>query len=357
MASSKEKSKYQRLTESLREQIQSGRLQPEDRLPSFSEMRAQHGATPTTVERVYSLLERDGLVKREKGRGVFVATPAQLPANGVIGIVGLQNSYTLHPWGLHLLEGIRQVAQTAEKELLLVHRISLEPDLKWEKVDGVLNLEPTTQIVTPYLPPGMPFVSALTRAKGHSSVVVDETGGVREAVQYLLDLGHRKIGYLIQNSMVHAPFLRPRIMAYREALQIAGIEADSRWLRNMDGRFSYRECGSRDMKRWLADNWRELGCTALLVQNDDTAIGVMQALQEAGIQVPGDVSVVGFDSTEISEYCTPHLTSIKVPLHDVGAQAMQLLLQLMQGEPLQPTTYELPTGLVVRASTTAPRTS
>ncbi len=356
MPSSPTASKYKLLAESLREQIQTGQLQPEDRLPSFSEMRARHGATPTTVERVYSLLERDGLVKREKGRGVFVARPLASRTNGVVGIVGLHSSYTSHPWGMHLLEGIQQVAREAEKELLLVYRIPTDPNLKWEKIDAVLNLEPTTQIVTPYLPPGMPFVSALTRAKGYSSVVVDETGGVREAVQHLVSLGHRRIGYLIQDSMYHAPFLRPRITAYGEALQSAGIEADARWVRNLEGRPPYREGGYNNMKSWLADDWHELGCTALLVQNDDTAVGVMQALQEEGIQVPGDVSIIGFDSTEISEYCTPHLTSVKVPLQEVGAQAMQLLLQLMQGESLQPTTYELPTNLVVRGSSATART-
>lgn len=347
-------SKYKQIAESLRAQIQSGQLQPEDRLPSFSEMRARHGATPTTVERVYSLLERDGLVKREKGRGVFVAQPQASPVNGVVGIVGLKSSYILHPWGLRLLDGIRQVAAAAEKELLLIHRIPEEAGLKLEKVDGILNLEPTTEIVVPYLPPGIPFVSALTRVKDRVSVVVDEPGGVREAMAHLLGLGHRRIGYLIQNSMYHAPFLRPRIMAYREALLMAQIEADGRWLRNLDGVPPYRECGYKNMKRWLADGWAELGCTALLVQNDDTAIGVMQALQEAGIRVPDDVSVVGFDGTEIGEYCTPHLTSVDVPLQDVGAQAMQLLLQQMASKPLPPTAYELPTRLVVRASTASP---
>jgi DNA-binding LacI/PurR family transcriptional regulator len=348
-------SKYKQIAESLREQIQSGQLQPEDRLPSFSEMRAQHGATPTTVERVYSLLERDGLVKREKGRGVFVARPQASRIHGVIGIVGLHSSYTAHPWGIHLLEGIQQVAREAEKELLLIYRISAEPNLKWEKIDAVLNLEPTTQIVTPHLPLGMPFVSALTRAKGYSSVLVDETGGVREAVQHLVNLGHQRIGYLIQDSMYHAPFLQPRITAYREALQSAGIQADARWVRNLEGRPPYREGGYNNMQRWLAHSWHELGCTALLVQNDDTAIGVMQALQEAGIRVPDDVSIVGFDSTEISEYCTPHLTSVKVPLQEVGAQSMRLLLQLMENQPHQPIAYELPTNLVVRASTAPPR--
>lgn len=354
MASTLENTKYQRIAQRLREQIRSGELQPEDRLPSFSEMRLQYGATTTTVERVYSLLEQEGLVKREKGRGIFVAQPHAVRTNGVIGIVGLEHTPAAvsHPWSMHLLAGIREAAGQANKELLLYHQLS-NSAIKWEKVDGVLNLEPYGPNILPHLPIGMPFVSALTRINGTVSVVADEAGGVRLAIEHLLNLGHRRIAYLITHATPKVPFLRPRIAAYQDALGDAGIEPNPRWLRHLalNGSPSYQEHGYNNMVQWLADDWHELGCTALLAQNDDTAIGAMQALQEAGIRIPDDVSVVGFDGTEIGKYCTPHLTTISMPLQAIGRQAMELLLRQIQEEPIPPAAVELPTHLEVRAST------
>jgi len=355
MASTLEKAKYQRIAQDLREQIRSGVLQPGDRLPSFSEMHAQHGATTTTVERSYTILQQEGLVKREKGRGIFVAEPGRPLMSDMIGVTGIEApaSYPTHPWAMQLLAGIRKVAAQAEKEIILYPRPAYAT-IKREKVDGILNLEPYHHHLS-HLPADMPLVSALSRFEGRASVVGDEAGGVRHAVEHLLELGHRRIGYLAQNWMVHAPSLRPRITAYREALLMAGIDADERWLRVMEDQPPYRECGYDNMKRWLADDWDEMGCTALLAQNDDIAIGAMQALLEAGLRIPGDVSIIGFDGTDLGKYCLPHLTSVALPLEEIGAQAMQLLLQSINGEPVPFSTLELPTRLVLRDSTAKPR--
>ncbi len=352
--------KYNRIAQILRQQIRSGELQPKDRLPSFSEMRLQHDATTTTVERVYSILEQEGLVKREKGRGIFVAHPEQTPINGIIGITGLElgPAFAAHPWPMHLLNGIRKVAAAAEKEIILYPRPS-DTNIKWERVDGIINLEPYQPYILPHLPIGMPVVGTFTRSEGHISVVSDEAGGTRSAVEHLLQLGHRRIAYLITHATPQVSFLHLRITAYQNALLNVGITPDPRWLRHLNAKdsYSYQDYGYRNMQEWLKDDWKELGCTALLAQNDDVAIGAMQAMQQAGIRIPEDVSVIGFDGTEIGKYCMPHLTSVALPLEEIGAQAMQLLLQLIREEHVPFSTLELPTQLIVRNSTAPPKTS
>ncbi len=358
MSSTLENTKYQRIADVLREKIRSRELQPEDRLPSFSEMRSHYGATTTTTERVYSILEQEGLVKREKGRGIFVAHPEQPPINGIIGITGLDlnSAFATHPWPMHLLNGIRKVAAAAEKEIILYPRPS-DANIKWERVDGIINLEPYQPYILPYLPIGMPVVGTFTRSEGHISVVGDEAGGIRSAVEHLLGLGHRRIAYLITHDTPQVPFLQPRITAYQNTLHNAGITPDTHWLRHLDaeGSCSYQEYGFRNMEQWLRDDWKDLGCTALLAQNDDIAIGAMQAMQQAGISIPEDVSVIGFDGTEIGKYCMPHLTSVALPLEEIGVQAMQLLLKLIREEPMPFSTLEVPTQLVIRNSTAPPK--
>ena len=358
MASTLEKAKYQRIAHSLREQIRNGDLRPGDRLPSFSEMHAQHGATTTTVERSYTILQQEGLVKREKGRGVFVAQPEPAPTTGTIGVFGIGlTDMNAHPWHMHLLTGIRKMAQQAGKEILLYPFLP-DADLKWEKVDGILNLDPNFLHIVPYLPPNMPFISALTKIAGHTSVVPDEASGIRQAVRHLVELGHRRIAYLIMHGVPELSFLTPRITAYQDALREVGIKPDIRWLRRLEpDNPHYQENGHHEMKQWLGEDWHELGCTALLTQNDDVAIGAMQALQQSGMSVPDDVSVIGFDGTEIGKYCLPHLTSVALPLDEIGAQAMDFLLRIIKEEPVPFSTLELPTSLIIRRSTTVAKTN
>lgn len=348
--------KYKILAERTRREIESGTLRPGDRLSSFSEMREQFGATPTTVQRVYALLESEGLIVREHGRGVFVAAPQAPPSSGVIGVTGLKDNFMSHPWNMHLLSGARQAAESTRKEILLLNPHSV---IRWEKIDGVLNLEPAFEDAGPRLPPGIPFVSALTAVKNRSNVVADEAGGVCKAMQHLLALGHRRIAYLISYQTPDVKFLRPRVEAYQNSLRDAGIKANQKWLRHLKYRDSYRESGWRDMAQWLREDWAALDCTALLAQNDDTAIGAMQALREADLQIPHDVSVIGFDGTELGEYCTPHLTSVEMPLREIGRRAVESLLQQMKHEEetqnANRTTLILPTRFKLRASTASPK--
>ena len=122
--------------------------------------------------------------------------------------------------------------------------------------------------------------------------------------------------------------------AYQETLRGAGIEPDPRWVRPLipypESWINYKsfvDRGYEKMKLWLGSNWAELNCTAILAHNDETAIGVIQALNDVGISAPDQVSVIGFDGTEISDYVRPNLATVKVPLEEVGAVATAILLR------------------------------
>lgn len=340
--------KYSRLATHLRRQIESGALSTGDRLPSFAQLRAQFGANATTVERAYKVLEQENLIVREHRRGVFVAEPQRKTLTGVIGVGGITFAQRRRfPYYSHLMEGIQQAAENAQREILLLRDASA---IRWEKVDGVL-LNPTHDIRTQpalSLPPGMPCVSLLAPLDGVVSVTADEAGGVRAAMQHLLELGHRRIAFLI------SPILTQRIAAYHGALQAAGIAPLPEWIRHARGETgrTYREIARTAMQQWLREDWKKLGCTAIITQNDDAATGVLEALGEAELNVPEEVSVVGFDGTEISELSTPALTTVELPLQEIGAMGVELLLRQMQGEPVKIAALALPTRLQTRASTT-----
>ncbi len=187
---------------------------------------------------------------------------------------------------------------------------------------------------------GIPIV--LTNCREYAySVSTDNLHGGRLAVDYLLQLGHTRIGYIATDPQKQAN--RSRLAGYRQALQERGIAFDPALVGVGDGR---AEGGKRGMQQLLALNPPP---TAVFCYNDMTAIGAAAALREAGLRVPDDVSLVGFDDIDWAAYSNPPLTTVRQPRRELGRRAMQMLLELLAGEE-SPTKVVLQGELVVRAS-------
>lgn len=339
--------KYARLADGIRQRIFDGDLQPGDRLPSFSEFRAQEGVTVSTVEKVFSTLERDGLIERFHGRGVFVKQKSK--ATKCLGFISRKQETAA--WGLYWLqfmEGLQAAAHDAHYDILLINPGRLS---SWQdKVDGVIFHEMTFKDYE-QIKSSLAQVNVISSVPGLASVVADEFGGSHQAVRHLLDLGHSRIAYLLDDSKWQTQM---RLTAYRAALREAGVEASPDWVRIFDdvgeGKF-WGHLGKVQMTEWLANGWQELGCTALLCHNDEVAIGVMEALHEHGVKIPEDLSLVGYDGTILCETAHPKLTSIKVPLREIGSRAATLLIEQIESGKTDAVTLSLPTTLQLRGST------
>jgi GntR family transcriptional regulator of arabinose operon len=330
--------KYARITQSLREQIVQGEFSPGDRLPSFTEMKAQHGIALSTIEKVISTLEQEGLVERQHGRGTFVKRQER-QKTGYIGFIGSASHATpLSPYHTSLMGGVQQAIEAAGQ-----HMLYMGTDYSWDmelcdKVDGVLvcGIEDTAAVIS-QLPSHLPCVFALNVVDGRTSIGVDEYRSAQMAVRHLLQLGHRRIACLMESAF-STP--RMRYSGYRDAMYEVGIQPHDSWMRlvsvNADKKTEpkqpYYVWSRNHMTDWLKNGWQETGCTAILVQNETAAIGVMQALQQAGINVPEQVSVIGFDGTELCELSTPRLSAVALPLEEIGRQAVELLNRQIAGE-------------------------
>ncbi|MFD4960657.1 LacI family DNA-binding transcriptional regulator [Microbacterium sp. NPDC058389] len=175
----------------------------------------------------------------------------------------------------------------------------------------------------------------------YTNVDTDQEQGARSAVQHLLDLGHRDIVHLTGPADSFPS--RRRADAFREAMRDAGQETRP----VMVGDWSAAS-GLERMRELLATGPPP---TAVFAANDHMALGVLNALHEAGLRVPHDVSVVGFDDTAEAALYWPPLTTVHQNLDEVGRRAASILLGLIDGAPDLGRRTVVPTELVVRAST------
>lgn len=344
--------KYARLASQLKAQIENGRLKPGDRLPSFSEMRVQYGATAATVERVFAALERDGLIQREQGRGTFVTERKSFPIadSNVIGVTASPEWVKNAPYWSHLLRGIQEVAHERGLQILLMGEVtSTVPTAQMQSLRGLLCCDSNGAVMTELaskLIGIVPCVSLTFPLSGFGSVSSDDFGGARAVTEHLLQLGHKRIACLSGGGDSASTSRRA---GFRAALRSAGITPNENWIRQIPGeakmKSTFGEMGGRAMYNWIQAGWASLGCTALICQNDETAIGAMDALREAGFRVPQDVSVAGFDGTEAGTFCSPRLTSVALPLEEIGAAGVEMLLEGTAA------TIVLPFQLIVREST------
>jgi DNA-binding LacI/PurR family transcriptional regulator len=349
VAATTEKPKYLELAEILRQRVCSGDLEVGARLPSYTELHKQYGASTATVQRACDLLDQEKLIERRQGSGVFVAAPQRV-LTGTIGLIGSAGFHApIHPFYSQFVRAVQNMLQASEQHLLYLGLGERWNQRASEKVDGVLicGVEEDAPIFRE-LPASLPHVSVFTSIEGVTSIGVDEYRGAQLATRHLLDYGHRRIALLMEKQAWEA---RRRVAGYTDALTQAGIETTPQWLRlvgavgHKNASQPYLAWAREHMRKWLDDGWRETGCTAILAQNDVAAIGVMQILQEEGIRVPDDVSVMGFDGTEICDLVSPRLWSVMLPLAQIGAKAVELLNRQIAGEANVGATILLPLHL------------
>lgn len=179
------------------------------------------------------------------------------------------------------------------------------------------------------------------------SVSARNAAGAYAATKHLVDLGHTRIGMI--GGPEHLWPTQTRISAYLSALEDAGLPRNAELIRY--GNFK-TDGGMAAAAELLALKDRP---TAIFAGSDQQANGTYEAARRRKLRVPDDLSVVGFDDLEYSQWTTPPLTTVRQPLHEMGITATRMLLQLMSGRAPRSTRVELPTELIVRESTAPPR--
>lgn len=302
-----------------------------------------------TRERIEHALHERGYVRRGAGRSESRPELLELVFHGLDSI-----------WSMELIGGVEAVAK--EHGLSVVLTVSGDrhaPDPDW--IDGVIRRRPVGVVLV--FSEISPEYRERLRARGISFVIVDPAGdpspdvpsvgsanwsGGLAATRHLIELGHRRIATITGPEDMMCSLAR--LDGFRSAMNSAGLPVDPAWVRF--GTFEI--AGGRDRARELLALPADLRPTAIFAGSDMQALGTLDAAREAGLAVPHDLSIVGYDDISLAPWVSPPLTTVHQPLRRMGEEAARLAIRLSDEQPETTPRMDLATNLVVRESTAPP---
>ncbi|WP_211289438.1 LacI family DNA-binding transcriptional regulator [Luteimicrobium subarcticum] len=299
----------------------------------------RYGVAQATVDRVQQVIDTLGY---EASLG---AQSLRSHRTNVLGILVAE----FEPFSTELLKGASAAVASTGYELLAYSGGGRGADVGWERrnlsrlsgtlIDGAILVTPTV-VETNH---GVPVVAVdpHTGPTGMPTVDSDNLAGAVLATEYLLGLGHRSIAFLGGRADLESARLREE--GFRRAMASAGVAVDEDLVR-VGG---YARDAARTPAHEILD--RPDRPTAVFAANDLSALGVMDVARDLGLDVPGDVSVIGFDNVPESALASPPLTTVAQPLQEMGAAALRMLVQVIDGTLDEPH-LRLPTTLVERAT-------
>jgi len=247
---------------------------------------------------------------------------------------GRSNTYGLivpdltNPFYPEFILHFEEVLLESDQELLLATTQSSEPKLissvrrmLMRRVDGVVLMasEYDTRTIEPLFEHKIPIVTIDRRRvqEGNGDVAIDFEDGYRQAVLHLKELGHRRIGFIGGTEGIRTSQIR--LNAFQKALETAGLTYEPSFTRYGD----YRVAGGDTAMRSLLKQARRP--TAIMTTNDLTAFGVLRALHASGVNVPSQMSVVGFDGITLCDAMCPPLTTVAISLREMAKACMKAL--------------------------------
>jgi LacI family transcriptional regulator len=316
------------------------------------------GVSATTVSRV--LNEKDDVAPETYGKvraiidemGYISSLAARSMRSRRTNVIGLIMPSVSAPYSIEILKGVSRAIAYLTYHLIVYttgdagrpapadQQQSQVALLNTNLTDGVIVVTPSAQKYPG--PNPVVTVDPLHTSPDFPAVVADNHSGARSAVEYLIDLGHRRIGFI--GGRVELEAATRREEGYREALCAAGIPVEAELVQNGD--FS-REGGAVCAQKLLEQSRRP---TAIFAANDESAAGVYETAAELGLRIPDDLSVVGFDNVPDSLTLNPPLTTVDQFVSEMGYTATMMLMDLLQGKSLESYRRTIPTKLVIRDS-------
>ncbi|MBI1882539.1 MAG: LacI family DNA-binding transcriptional regulator [Chloroflexi bacterium] len=266
--------------------------------------------------------------------------------------IGLLVNNLKNPYAIEVMKGVDRAIGEFGYELI-IHTTGKEiTDLgiAWERrhvaqlngslTDGLIVVTPSTT----NLPSTFPLVTIDPHVQEDNfpSVISTNRAGALAVMEYLISLGHRRIGFIGGRPDLQSAIRRQQ--GYEDGLRQANLPLAPELIQPGDyGRKTGADCARKLLSLPNPP-------TAIFAANDQSAIGVMEAAAEAGVRIPEDLSLVGFDNIPETAFTQPPLTTVNQFIEELGYRATKLLVDLIQGKSLETNLYKIPTQLVIRDS-------
>lgn len=353
--------KHHLISDKLRERILAGKYV--EQIPGQRVLAEEFGVNFLTVRKAVATLVREGLLDKQTGRGTFITRLKRARTHNLAAVLG-GLSYGFGGQHTKLIEGIQSEAAKSGNDVIFrphlgdpqLERQAIEDLIARGKCDGVL-VWPTrhegSQAVEILKANNIPFAVVMrvdARYRQHVSYVVDDDfeGGYL-ATKHLLELGHRRIGFVgrAARSETADSFEEERWLGFTKAHNDAGLTVGPRiqadWLARSE------EKTLPPSKTFLR---RIAGLTGLVCVNDRVALHLLGLPKHMPVSIPSGLSIVGYDDIEAAGLFS--LTTVHQPLAEIGAEAVRLLLEEIEGHRQAPAQKKIAPRLVVRETTAAP---
>jgi LacI family transcriptional regulator len=333
--------------------------------PTIRDIADAAGVSIATVSRVLngrpdvSPNTRESVLRVVREQGFSMNRSARALSGGRTGLIGVTLPMVHVEYFSRILWGASEALYEHDMRVVLCptmhereREVTLLDRLLQGTTDGALLLltRESNDALIALERQGYPFVVLDPRQPvGESTPVVSagHLAGAKAATEHLLSLGHRRIGVITGPHGWVASV--DRLAGYQVSLAAAGVSVDPELIAK--GNFT-NESGHAAATELLS---LRKPPTAIFAFNDEMAVGAMQAAEERGLELPRDLSIVGFDDVEKTQIVTPALTTVRQPLAEMGRMAVSLLTRLLERQPIEAMRVELATKLVVRESTAPPR--
>lgn len=341
----------------IREEIESGRLVPGQKMYSENELKDMFGMSRQTVRHAISILEQEGIIYKIQGSGTYINDTrlANLEKRTRIAVVTTYVDGYIFPSTIQGIENVLfekgysvQIAFTNNQNSR--EKTILEDIISRDEVAGVIMETTKSGIPNPNLPlfrelgkKKIPilFINSYYPLLDIPHVSMNDRMAGRKITKYLIDRGHRKIGgiFKLDDGQGHQ-----RYAGYVRAMYEAKLQLDDTSIMWVDTEDVKHLEKSRDK---ILERFEK--CTALVCYNDEVAFGLIDILGKEGIRVPEDISIISVDDSELAVLGEVKLTSVPHPMEKLGEKAAQNLLELIKN-PGFDARYEFDTEIVARES-------
>lgn len=346
--------KYHQVKQHLKNLIRRGELAPGDLLPSENTLVKEFNFSRHTIRQAIGELENEGLVQRQQGRGTFCACQPK-PAGAKIALVTTYISEYIFP---SIIRGVEDVLSAAGYTLILANT-SNDKFKEAQCLENLLNQEIAGLIIEPTKSArknsNFKYFDAMEKRRipylmlhavypelDPAYILLDDEKSGYMATQYLLQLGHRDIAGIFKNDDLQGVHRQNGFLA---ALANYGIFPKPEFIGAFDTEH-LRSFPYQFVKGLIGMGQR---ATALVCYNDQIALTILEAIREAGLQVPREISVISFDDSSLALLSEVKLTTIKHPQTEMGRQAARFIIDMVEGRVEKPRLVYQP-ELIIRSS-------